>query len=227
MPEMTEAYDWSGRTLVDIHGEKIGEIDGVYFSRETNQAEWALVDLGFFGTRQAFVPVDSARPSGESVQVQIEKRKVAEAPAIDAPRDLSPEQEDLLRRHYGRAAPTGDGTMTRSEEELQIKTLRRPHTRVRLRKYVITEMVTRTLPVRREEVRLEREPISGAEAVTVPVEDAADEVHEVVLHEEQLVIEKRIVPVERVRLRKETITEQQIVSDELRKEQVETSTGGG
>jgi stress response protein YsnF len=56
------------------------------------------------------------------------------------------------------------------------------------------------------------------------------EIHEVVLHEERLVIEKRVVPTERVRMRKETITEDQAVSGEVRTEQVVFSeviqTGG-
>ncbi len=43
-----------------------------------------------------------------------------------------------------------------------------------------------------------------------------------VLHEEQPVVEKEAVPVERVRLGKQTVTEQEQVSEEVRKERVET-----
>ena len=46
--------------------------------------------------------------------------------------------------------------------------------------------------------------------------------HEVVLHEEEVVTEKRTVPKERVRLDKETITDEQTVSDQVRKEQIDT-----
>jgi uncharacterized protein (TIGR02271 family) len=52
--------------------------------------------------------------------------------------------------------------MTRSEEELRVGTETRERGRVRLRKYVTTEEVTLTVPVRREEVRLEREPVTDA-----------------------------------------------------------------
>jgi uncharacterized protein (TIGR02271 family) len=114
--------------------------------------------------------------------------------------------------------------MTRSEE-LQVRTVRRPRTRARLRKYVVTEMVTTTVPVRHEEVRLEREPITDADAGLVPPEPtSSDDAYEVVLHEEQLVIEQRVVPTECVRMRKETIIEGQTVTDDLRKEQIDDET---
>jgi len=43
----------------------------------------------------------------------------------------------------------------------------------------------------------------------------------VVLHEEELVTEKRAVPKERVRMDKQTVTDEQTVSEEVRKEQIE------
>jgi uncharacterized protein (TIGR02271 family) len=112
--------------------------------------------------------------------------------------------------------------MTRSEEELQVGTRAREAGRVRLRKYVITEQVTRTVPVQREEVRLEREPITDANidaATSGP--DISEEEHEVTLHEETPVVEKRVVPRERVRLDTDTVTDQRQVSEEVRKEQVQ------
>ena len=112
--------------------------------------------------------------------------------------------------------------MTRSEEELRVGTTRRETGRVRLRKYVVTENVTQTVPVQREEVRVEREPITDAnrdEAVSGG--DITEEEHEVTLHAEEPVVEKRAVPKERVRLDKDTVTEQQKVSEEVRKERIE------
>ena len=112
--------------------------------------------------------------------------------------------------------------MTRSEEELRVGKASRESGRARLRKYVVTEQVQKTVPVQREEVRVEREPITDAnagEARSGP--DISEEEHEVTLHEEEVVTEKRAVPKERVRLDKETVTEDQTVSEEVRKEQIE------
>ncbi len=117
--------------------------------------------------------------------------------------------------------------MTRSEEELRVDTTQREQGRARLRKYVVTEQVQQTVPVQREELRVEREPITDANVGAATDGPAiSEEEHEVVLHEEEVVIEKRAVPKERVRLGKETVIDKQTVSEEVRKEQVEADTGG-
>jgi uncharacterized protein (TIGR02271 family) len=121
------------------------------------------------------------------------------------------------------SGPTTDDAMTRSEERLQVGTQSREAGRARLRKYVVTENVTQTVPVSHEEVRVEREPITDAnigDATSGP--SISEEEHEVVLHEEAPVVAKETVPVERVRLDKETVTEQQTVSEDVRKEQIDT-----
>lgn len=121
------------------------------------------------------------------------------------------------------SGPTTDDAMTRSEEHLHVGTESRETGRARLRKYIVTENVTQTVPVSREEVRVEREPITDANAGdALDGPDLSEEEHEVVLREERPVVEKETVPVERVRLDKETVTNQETVSEEVRKEQIET-----
>src|SRR5215203_4931384 len=132
--------------------------------------------------------------------------------------------DDVERRTVGHdtSGPTTDSAMTRSEEQLNVGTQRVEAGRARLRKYVVTENRTVTVPVAHEEVVLDREPITDAN-----VGDALDgpaisgEEHEVVLHAERPVVAKEAVPVERVRLDTETVTEQQTVTDTVRKEQIE------
>jgi uncharacterized protein (TIGR02271 family) len=120
------------------------------------------------------------------------------------------------------SGPTTDDAMTRSEEELQVGTQTRERGRARLRKYVTTETQQVTAPVQREEVRVEREPITDANLDAATSGPAiSEEEHEVTLHEETPVVEKRAVPKERVRLDKETVTEQEQVGGEVRKEQIE------
>ena len=125
------------------------------------------------------------------------------------------------------SGPETDNAMTRSEEELRIGTAQRETGRARLRKYVVTEDVVQTVPVQREEVRVEREPITDAN-----IDDAMDgpaiseEEHEIVLHEEQPVVEKNVVAKERVRLDKDTVQDEVGVSDEVRKERIEADGEG-
>jgi uncharacterized protein (TIGR02271 family) len=120
------------------------------------------------------------------------------------------------------SGPNTDDAMTRSEEELRVGTTERERGRARLRKYVVTENVQTTVPLRREEVRLEREPITDENAdQAMSGADISEEEHEVVLHEEQPVVEKRAVPKERVRLDTETVSEEHEISEEVRKERIE------
>ena len=118
-----------------------------------------------------------------------------------------------------------DDAMTRSEEQLRVGTQTHVAGRAVLRKYVVTEYVTQTVPVRREEVRLEREPITDANRGDIVDEGVAFEddtdLYEVILHQEVPVVQTETVAVERVRLRKETRTDQATVSDDVRKEKLD------
>jgi stress response protein YsnF len=115
-----------------------------------------------------------------------------------------------------------DDAMTRSEEEMHVGVERREAGRARLRKYIVTEEEQRTVPLRHEEVRVEREPITETNrdaALSGPEISEAD--HEVVLHEERPVVETEAVPKERVRLTTDEHTERKTVRGQVRKERIE------
>ena len=117
--------------------------------------------------------------------------------------------------------------MTRSEEELRVGTETRERGRVRLRKYVTTEQEQVTVPVQREEVRVEREPVTDANvAAATSGPELTESEHEVVLREERPVVEKEVVPRERVRLDKDTVTGEEQIGEEVRKEQIQVDEGG-
>ena len=126
------------------------------------------------------------------------------------------------------SGPETDEAMTRSEEELRVGKTERETGRVRLRKHVVSDEVTKTVPVKREEIRVEREPITDAnvgDATAGP--DLSDEEHEVVLHEEEVVTEKRVVPKERVRMDKDVEVEDKTVTEDVRREEIEVDGGAG
>jgi uncharacterized protein (TIGR02271 family) len=142
----------------------------------------------------------------------------------DSDRDRDFDREGDARGTVGRdtSGPTTDDAMTRSEEELAVGTGRRETGRARLRKWVETENVTETVPVRREEVRVEREPITDANrGAALDGPEISEEEHEVTLHTEEPVVDKRTVPKERVRLDKDVHTDEETVSDEVRRERIE------
>ena len=121
-----------------------------------------------------------------------------------------------------------DTAMTRSEEKLRAGTERVEAGRARLRKYVVTDTEQVRVPVSREEVRVEREPITDANrdaALRGPA--ISEDEHEVTLHAERPVVETEAVPVERVRLDKETVRDTETVAGEVRKERVEVDEPEG
>ncbi|GAB3195194.1 PRC and DUF2382 domain-containing protein [Geodermatophilus arenarius] len=144
-------------------------------------------------------------------------------------RDRDGVRDDLETRGtvgHDVSGPTTDNAMTRSEEHLNVGTQRVEAGRARLRKYVVTENVSQTVPVSHEEVRVEREPITDANignAMDGPA--ISEEEHEVVLHAERPVVSKEATPVERVRLDTQTVTEQETVSDQVRREEIEVDGG--
>jgi uncharacterized protein (TIGR02271 family) len=255
MPDVNTVRVWEGRTMVDRDGSPVGSINAIYLDDQTGQPEWALVNTGLFGTRSSFVPLAQAAQTDENVQVHYDKRLIKDAPRVDVDQHLSEAEERQLWRHYGldydstdhsvaagrdatrrstvERDPSGptDDAVTRSEEELRVGTAQRERGRVRLRKYVTTEEVQQAVPLRRERVRLEREPITDANidaATSGP--DISEEEHEMVLHEEEPVVEKRVVPRERIRLDKETVPGEERVAENVRKEEIEVhdeDTKGG
>ncbi len=115
-----------------------------------------------------------------------------------------------------------DDAMTRSEEQVRVGTTSQEAGKARLRKYVTTENVTQTVPVRKERAVLETEPITDANAGDATSGAAiSDEEHEVTLREEQVVVDKEAKPVERVRMGTEEVTSEETVTEEVRKEQIE------
>jgi uncharacterized protein (TIGR02271 family) len=232
-----------GQDLYDSNGDKIGKIEEIYLDTDSGAPEWALVNTGLFGTKSNFVPLREASGDGGSVSVPYDKGQVKDAPQLEADGELSPREEDELYRYYGLAGggttgrtgtadrdtsgPTTDDAMTRSEEELRVGTTEREAGRVRLRKYVVEDEVNETVPVRREEVRVEREPVTDANRdAAMAGADITDEEHEVVLREEEVVVDKQAVPKERIRLDKDTVTDEETVSETVRKEQVDFDDEG-
>jgi uncharacterized protein (TIGR02271 family) len=123
---------------------------------------------------------------------------------------------------YDTSGPTTDDAMTRSEERVDVGKTTEEAGRVRLRKYVTTEQETHTVPVRTERAVLEREPVTDANvgsATSGP--DISEEEHEVVLSQERVTVDKTVEPVERVRIGTETVTQDETVTEDVRKEHIE------
>lgn len=243
----TQAQEVIGSTAYSHDGEKIGKVGQLFLDDQTGQPEFVTVNTGLFGTSESFVPVAEATFDGDTLTLPFSKDKVKDAPNVDLDGGhLDESEESRLYDYYDLSSsstqtddrtgfeqttgteghdtsgPTTDDAMTRSEEQVRVGTTSEEAGRVRLRKYVTTEQETHTVPVRKEKAVLEREPITdgnAGEALDGPA--ISEEEHEVVLHEERAVVEKTTEPVERVRVGTETTTDEETVSEEVRKEHIE------
>lgn len=242
--------------VIDSEGNKVGKVDTIFLDTETSRAEWAAVKTGMFGGKTTLVPLVNATATGDELSVPYTKDAIKNAPHHDPDVELSNSDEAELFDHYGipysgetvtadtgqmgqgapardtatvgrdTSGPNTDEAMTRSEEQLHVGTERVETGRARLRKYIVTENVTETVPVSHEELVVEREPITDANRdAAMSGADLSEEEHEVTLHAERPVVAKETVPVERVRLGTETVTGTEQVSEDVRKEQIEEVTG--
>jgi hypothetical protein len=143
---------------------------------------------------------------------------VADAPTVQLP-----------ARSGRPPAPAGDGAMTRSEEQLVVGTERVATTRARLVKYVVTEDVQITVPIRREEIRLEHVPVDAPDdgpGETLLTDQPSGTAAtgglpgEIILHTERPVVTVEVVPIERVRLRTELVQGQETVTEQVQREQI-------
>jgi stress response protein YsnF len=285
---------WVGRVLIDQDGATVGRIQEVFPDNQTGEAKWAAVDSPDRPREPAMVPLGEVVEDAERLRVPVARARVLAAPSIDVSEGrISADLEQILIGHYtvmpeapagrpGTASerPERGGTedlpsVVRSEEELTVEKRTVARERVRLVKRVVTETVTRTVEVRREELHIERlspetdlsqpgdvpaghDPGSDAvggrqdaggrlasltdrlpEAVGVrlaslrragegarerlggPRDAFAEDVIDIVLMQEEVVVSKRVVPRERIRLRRETVTDQRQITDALRRERVE------
>jgi uncharacterized protein (TIGR02271 family) len=244
-----------GAPVFDPRENKVGTVGQIYVDPK-GRPLWATVKTGLFGTSQSFVPLENASADGDVLHVGFEKEYVKDAPRIDDDGALSEADEEALYEYYhlgytadysaadampdadlstgtdystghDTSGPNTDSAMTRSEERLRVDKEEAQRGRARLHKYVVTEQQNVTVPVSHEEVRVEREPITDAnrdEALSGP--DISEEDHEMTLNEERVVVSKETTPVERVRLDKETVTEEQQVSEQVRKERIDLEEDG-
>jgi uncharacterized protein (TIGR02271 family) len=229
-----------GRTAIDTAGEKIGKIEQVYISDTSGMPDWVTLKTGLFG-KDRFVPLHGSSFTGEDLVLPYGKDVVKDSPEVADTEHLNADESDALYRYYqqylgqsggdhsdertqtgaiGNAGHT-EGYLTRSEEQLNVGTEQVAAGRAGIRKFVVTEQQTVNVPVSHEEVRVVREPLAPGESVDGATigEDAI----EVPLMAEQVVVDKDVVGVEKVRLETEKVTEQQAVTEQVRKEQIEVT----
>jgi uncharacterized protein (TIGR02271 family) len=214
---------FAGYEVYDPAGEKIGKVDDLFVD-ETDQPEYIGVKMGFLGTRSTLIPwevVSSTDDEGRAITIATDKDKTKNGPTFDDDREITPEFEREVHFYYGLEYATEDrGSYGYYYGEREAGALR-------VRKRVRTDRESVEVPTRHEEVSVERVPASG-EASEAEIGD--DEVV-VPVTEEEVVVGKRPVVKEEVRIRKDVVEDTETVEEDVRREEIEvedeTSTRRG
>ena len=165
LPDIDTALAWRGRTVRDEHGEELGKIRELYLDANDDRPAWASVERGLLHRTSTVVPLqDLVEGEDGELHAPFERARFDRAPDIDPDVALTEDEERALHEHYGRPwdPPSGeetDSAMTRSEEEVEFgKRTKQRAERVRLRKVLVEDEETKTVPVRKEVIQLETEP---------------------------------------------------------------------
>lgn len=238
-----DPHRWQGLALVDPTGEKVGRVAEVYLNSTDDRPAWLVVGGGRFGMRKMWLPVTGIRLIGSELHTPFRSEQIREAPSAEPGSSLDPEREVALYEHYRIPSTVGqfahaerplaataepgseDDAMTRSEEQVLLRRVVRPAEHVRLVKHVVVEERQLTVRVRREELRVERMPYGpgdgAADERIGELREAEEIAGEIVLYEERPVVGTTVVPRERVRLVKSTVTEDRTIRADVAKEQIE------
>ena len=210
-----------GAPVYDSTGDKIGKVEEIFYDMQSRVPEWVGIGTGVFGTKRVLVPVEGAQVAEDGLLVAYDKDHVKDSPDIDDD-EISPECESELRAYYSlhgggsnqprSATSDEDQAITRSEEEMQVGKRTEQAGTARLRRWVETEPVALDVELRREVVRVTREPIDQP----VGDHDFSEQEIEVPLHQEKPVVQKQAVAKERVTLEKDVQSDTQRVEDELK-----------
>lgn len=212
-------------TVYDTDGNEVGPVAQVYFDEESSEPTFVTVLTGRSDAQETFIPLSMATEAENGLQVPFQKDVITDAPSIAADGILTPEEEERLHDYYDldyvQADDEGadsDAVVVRNEE-LDVHTERRAAGQVRLRKRTTTRTETVEVPVTREEIVIEREPVDPDSAEARDADAGQDEV--VVDIQEEVPVVRKNVTAEKVSVDKATVQDTETVSDTVRHDDIQ------
>ncbi len=175
-----------GQATFDDAGDKVGYVEYCYLDIDTEQPEWAAVNNGELASKSHLVPLVDAAMTREGLQLAFSRSQIAGAPELDLTVDLDGDDEAQLCDYYGllysrdesdTGLPARPTTLVVDDE---VATVHREAGRARLRKHVVTETATTTVPP-----QYDTELVLGTR--TVPEERRV----ETVTSDEEIVVDRR------------------------------------
>ena len=226
-PDRLEQAKAERASAFSSDGDYVGDVEAIYYDRETGEPEWIGIRTGFVPSKRVLVPTTDAEDDGESIRLPFPRTAIEEGPGVEGD-EIAPETEILLYEHYGLEAPPlaeETSALVRHEEELILGRRVEEAGIVRVRKTIDGEVVEQQVPVAVEHAALDRVPADANDSGLI--ETLPDGTVSIPILEEQVVVTKRLVVRERVLVRKHRTVERQSVTEELRHERVEIEADPG
>ncbi|CAN5774180.1 hypothetical protein BH24CHL6_BH24CHL6_08630 [soil metagenome] len=228
--------EWSdqGYELYDASGDKVGDIIEVNPDYLMVEFEGGLLEmLGLNEPRRMYVPRDAiAREDGERWFLNIEKDRLEEQQSWANRPEGSRYDESYARDEYSdehRSTSEGERGRTRlvrHEEELDVDKVSRQRGEVTVDKHVVEETKTVEVPVRREEIHVDRHPVDGSADATRSAsgdlqsgEAFTEDSITVPLMEEDVEVRKVARPVEEIEISKTHSEDTRRVDETVRREE--------
>jgi uncharacterized protein (TIGR02271 family) len=221
--------DVRGWDVVLGDDQVIGKVDELIIDKSAGKVCYLEVDLnrqvlGLDRDRHVLVPISGAQLDTEEKEVVLSgmgREGILKLPEYDG-RVHDREYDQNFRSHLSDDQKTK--RITRSAEELRIGKRAEQKGEVRVSKHIETEHVRQTVPVRSEEVRVERRPVEHAVGSAAELRD--DEVVVPVI-EEEVIVEKRPVVKEELVISKEPTTVDRTIEADVRREEVDINPSSG
>jgi uncharacterized protein (TIGR02271 family) len=217
--------DVRGWDVIASDGKKIGKVDELLVDSNAREVRYLSVDLdrGLLSGRShsghAIVSVDEVRLD-QSRKVYLDSIGSTEAHSLQSYdyESFNREGGSYNLGREGRMDTEREARLTLSEEELAVGKQRVASGEVGVTKHVETERVRESVPVMREEVTVERRPVTGMTGAEARIEEG--EIHVPLSHEE-VVVEKRVVPKEELVIKKQQVQGEELVEADVRRERAE------
>jgi uncharacterized protein (TIGR02271 family) len=200
-----------------------------YYRVETSQASANREGYGAYYPETTRDQRVDLRPGERAGVAMGDTRSDTRSASDREPPDYSPRREGVAERSGEHATEEDEIRVQRSEEELVADTRERGAGSVNVRKRVRTDRERLSVPKKREEVSVERVPVeeesrreaaSEAGGSEVGIQESDNEIR-IPIIEEEIVVEKRPVVKEEIRIRKDVVQDEELVEEYVRKEEVD------
>ncbi|HUR44439.1 MAG TPA: DUF2382 domain-containing protein [Candidatus Saccharimonadales bacterium] len=222
-----------GYDVVDRKGNSVGRLECLW-SDHTGKPAFLGVRTGWFLSKTHVVPARRAEASERgTIRLPYTELKIKQAPCYESELELNENIEREVDEYYSLAweqeqtpAPRGqeEATVQLSREEVKVGKREVEYAGVRIRKIIKTEIVNQPVELKREEIIIERIPAGQYKPGNKNLNE--EEVY-IPLRREEPVVQKESHVIEEIHARKRVETEHQVVSEQVRREDVEIEGASG